>query len=175
MSSLLQRMNEEHKARLMRLNGKACGDPSDVTDLRERIDHQAAVIRGLRQTIASQRELILKFTDQGEYQAPRLAEIMTVVARNFGVATRSISGEHRNASLVLPRQVVYYLGHKYGHSYPKIGRACDKDHTTVLYGVKKISDRLAADPKLAEQIVVIEFEIDQLVTARVKAAKAALS
>lgn len=58
-----------------------------------------------------------------------------------GVTLAEIKGSHRSRSIVQARQMTMYEIHRQRSdlSYPAIGRFLNKDHTTVLHAVRKIS------------------------------------
>tara|TARA_B100002019_G_scaffold293505_1_gene321695 strand:+ start:6817 stop:6993 length:177 start_codon:yes stop_codon:yes gene_type:complete len=54
-----------------------------------------------------------------------------------------------------------YLSFKYtGYSFPKIGHILSRDHSTIIYGVKKITRLLKTNKNLQETIYRIEKELD---------------
>nr|WP_279355696.1 DnaA/Hda family protein [Fundidesulfovibrio agrisoli] len=66
--------------------------------------------------------------------------ILELVAERFKVDKRDLLGSRRTKDLVLARQVAMLLcREELGLSYPALGKLFGgKDHSTVLYGVKKI-------------------------------------
>lgn len=66
--------------------------------------------------------------------------ILALVAQHFKVDKRDLLGPKRRKELVLARQVAMLLcREELGLSYPALGKLFGgKDHSTVLYGVKKI-------------------------------------
>jgi len=67
-------------------------------------------------------------------------DIIRRVASHFSLPPEEITGNKRNPSLVLARQMAMYLCRAIlGTSYPAIGQIFNgKDHTTVIYSIKKI-------------------------------------
>lgn len=63
-----------------------------------------------------------------------------MVCRRFPGVTRSdILSERRTKDIVLPRQIAIFLARTITlKSMPAIGRAFKRDHTTILYGYRKI-------------------------------------
>lgn len=54
-----------------------------------------------------------------------------------GVSVDDLLGPSREAWLVEARQgLMWVLRHRLGLSYPEIGRAVRRDHTTAMHGVK---------------------------------------
>jgi chromosomal replication initiator protein len=51
---------------------------------------------------------------------------------------------------------MYLLRHETGASLPQIGEALGgRDHTTVMYGVDRIADRLEIDDALRRQVLIL--------------------
>jgi chromosomal replication initiator protein len=72
--------------------------------------------------------------------------ILTAVARYFGVKSDDLKGKARNKQIVLPRHIAMYLLREDGHlSTPEVGRLLNRDHTTVLHGVKQVIGDIARD------------------------------
>ena len=72
-----------------------------------------------------------------------LAEI---VADGFGIGTADLRGPSTASHCVVPRHFAFAL-HRVllAHSLTRIGQFYNRDHTTVLYGINRHGDRLAAD------------------------------
>lgn len=61
-----------------------------------------------------------------------------IITRAAGYTKVQICSPSRKAPLVRARQsVMAYLKDDLGYSYPVIGRYLNRDHTTVLHGVRK--------------------------------------
>ncbi|MFH1913334.1 MAG: DnaA/Hda family protein [Pseudomonadota bacterium] len=80
-------------------------------------------------------------------------KIMTVVSEHFNVNIKELTGTKRHQNIAQARQVAMFLCRQMlNASYPALGRAFGgKDHSTVLYSVKKI-DQMQDD----------DFELKQL-------------
>ena len=73
-----------------------------------------------------------------------------VVARSNGYDLDELLDSHHVQPLCL-RQALYWACHELlGCSYPLIGQALGKDHTTVLAGARRFAALAATDPALAE-------------------------
>jgi hypothetical protein len=92
---------------------------------------------------------------------PFIADIQKAVARHFNITRHDLISQRRTAELVKPRQIAAYLSRELTqHSLPEIGRRFgNRDHTTILYAVRKISRQLAADPELAHDIALLIIDI----------------
>jgi chromosomal replication initiator protein len=72
--------------------------------------------------------------------------ILTAVARYFGVKTDDLKGRARNKQIVVPRHIAMYLLREDAHlSTPEVGRLLNRDHTTVLHGMKQVAEDIARD------------------------------
>lgn len=75
------------------------------------------------------------------------------VCSEMGVPMRELLSARRSQQTARCRQVAMYLAVELtSASYPQVGRAFDRDHTTVLYGVRKIREALAVDHDLARVV-----------------------
>lgn len=70
----------------------------------------------------------------------KVSDIIKRESARTGISMDDILGEKRNADLCHLRHYIMWLAKiETGLSYPQIGRAFgNKDHTTILHGVKKI-------------------------------------
>ena len=84
-------------------------------------------------------------------------QIIAAVARQFGVDEDRLLSKERSAQVSLPRQVAMYLiRQEAGLSLPQIGDSLGgRDHTTVIYGLGKISDLLETDDSLRRQVFAV--------------------
>lgn len=74
------------------------------------------------------------------------AAILADVARRYNVAVEAIRGPSRAASISRVRRLAYRELRAAGYSYPEIGRAVGRDHTTVMYGCGALkAARLGSD------------------------------
>jgi chromosomal replication initiator protein len=84
--------------------------------------------------------------------------ILAAVSRHFNTKTSDLLGASRRAELVLPRQIaMYLLREEIEVPLVKIGEILGgRDHTTIIYGVKKINQRFTTDSNLRHQIMLIK-------------------
>jgi len=72
--------------------------------------------------------------------------VLTAVSRYFGVTVDDLQGKFRHKQIVGPRQIAMYLLREDAHlSTPEVGRLLNRDHTTVLHGIKQIANDIARD------------------------------
>lgn len=81
---------------------------------------------------------------------PSIARIANIVAAKFNVTRADIVSHRRTMNVVKPRQITMYLARTLTlRSLPEIGYYLgDRDHTTILFGVRKITRLRASDPEL---------------------------
>ena len=87
--------------------------------------------------------------------------IIEVVAEHFGVSPTDIASKKRTAELVQPRQVVMYFCRELtSNSLQNIAKAIGKkDHTTVLHGIEKITEKMENDEELKNTVDIIRKKI----------------
>lgn len=60
------------------------------------------------------------------------------VAEHYGVKPADILGKRRGRRVSEARHVTSWLLRESGRTYPEIGRALLRDHTSAMYGVKRV-------------------------------------
>ncbi|MFO1054215.1 MAG: chromosomal replication initiator protein DnaA [Planctomycetota bacterium] len=76
-----------------------------------------------------------------------VSDVITLVTTEFSVSARELTGKGRAQTVSLPRQICMFIARQLTElSYEEIGRSfSDRDHTTVLYGVRKVEKRMRDD------------------------------
>ena len=79
------------------------------------------------------------------------------VCEHFGVKLANIASKKKNAECVLPRQIIMYLCREYTDAtLDQIAKILGKkDHSTVIYGEKKIREDLHTNDELKNTINII--------------------
>ncbi|GGG30814.1 hypothetical protein GCM10010964_18400 [Caldovatus sediminis] len=96
---------------------------------------------------------------------PRLRAIIAATAAAFGLPEAEIRSARRQGAP--PRHVAMALARRLtGASLPAIGRAFGRDHSTVLYAVRRIAARAAADPAFAARLEAIAAAARRQAAAR---------
>ena len=148
--SLVQELHDARKARLARIEGAGLRSaeqtvpavkPAIVPNVSDEIAWTIAVEGYRPDTIQ-----------------PTIKQIRNAVCAHFNVSANDLCGRRRPLHIVVPRHVAYYLcGTLTLKSWPEIGRRLGgRDHTTVLYGVRKIARRIEQEPDLAEDVANIK-------------------
>jgi hypothetical protein len=74
---------------------------------------------------------------------PTALELVAAVAGVYGISPKDIRSKAKGPTLVEARHLCWWLiRNKTGWSYPEIGRALGTDHTVVMHGVKRTSERV---------------------------------
>jgi chromosomal replication initiator protein len=83
-----------------------------------------------------------------------IEDIQKRVAEHFTIRLAEMTSSRRARAVARPRQIAMYLAKQLtSRSLPEIGRKFgDRDHTTVLYAVRKIEELKETDPALAEDL-----------------------
>lgn len=93
--------------------------------------------------------------------------VKAATAVHYELTTHDLDGPWRHRRLVRARQVAQYLARRLTkQSMPQIGRRFGRDHTTVLYAIRTVEDRLRDDIQLAEDIEAILLGMRAFVTSK---------
>jgi chromosomal replication initiation ATPase DnaA len=88
---------------------------------------------------------------------PKISDIQKLVARHFGVNIMYLISHRRTANVALPRIIAMYLcAQLTTRTTTEISRHFDdRDHTTILNAVRKITRLLETDKRLVEEIAAL--------------------
>lgn len=89
------------------------------------------------------------------------SQIIEISARHFGFSVEELIGPSRRRPLVIARQIAMYLFRELtDFSYPAIGREfSDRDHTTVIHAVEKISALMKERRQVYDQVTELSAQI----------------
>jgi len=59
------------------------------------------------------------------------------IAKKYGVTAQEIYGRSREKTIQAARVAVYQKMRDIGMSYPEIGRVMERNHTTILMGLRE--------------------------------------
>jgi chromosomal replication initiator protein len=90
-----------------------------------------------------------------------IGDVQATVAAHFGVTVAELNSQSRASRLSWPRQLAMHLARDLTHaSLPAIGAAFGgRNHATVHYACRKVSDRLVADPEASTAVHDLTEEI----------------
>lgn len=85
-------------------------------------------------------------------------DIQRKVAEHYNIRMAEMSSARRARAVARPRQVAMFLAKRLtSRSLPEIGRKFgNRDHTTVLHGVRRIEELIQSDMALAEDVRLLE-------------------
>lgn len=91
---------------------------------------------------------------------PRIAEIVSFVAKRMGVTVALLKSERRTHNVVQPRQIAMWLAKRHTvQSLPEIGRRMGgRDHTTVLHAFRKIEKEIDKQTDLGRLALTVEAD-----------------
>ncbi|MCP4572723.1 MAG: chromosomal replication initiator protein DnaA [bacterium] len=126
-----------------------------ITDNIRRLE--GALVRLLAFASLTGREITLEMASealssffQGTSTGPvKIADVMEVTADVHGFSVDQLKSKRRTQDLARARQIAMHLARELtGASLNKIGRSFgNRDHSTVAYACKKISDEMETDPR----------------------------
>jgi hypothetical protein len=146
-------------------------DTQFIADTKERIawihnsltELENVTLPGLRSRMENLTDRMAKYEQSAEPPPeilPSMTVILQTVARAYEFNLRDLTGQRRSAEYVRARQVAIYLcSNLTGHSQAAIGRFLGRDHTTVIYAIRKIRRQRYADALLDKKISELEAEL----------------
>jgi chromosomal replication initiator protein len=86
-----------------------------------------------------------------------IEEIQKRVAEHWNIRLTDMSSARRARAVARPRQVAMYLAKRLtSRSLPEIGRKFgNRDHTTVMHAVQRVTELMAADTAFAEDVELL--------------------
>ncbi len=109
-------------------------------------------------------EALKDFVVKDDYNAITPEYILDIVAEHFGITTNDLKGNKRSSDISVPRQIAMYLCHTMTDTPLKaIGYILGgKHHTTITYGVERITEMIEEDEALCNTIDIIKKKINPL-------------
>ncbi len=87
--------------------------------------------------------------------------IIAVVAAIFDLPLQSMYSKRRDTRAYKAKFAAYYLAYTYTeYSFPQIGRVFNKDHTTIMHGVKRCKELIEDNSKFAALIEEAEDSLN---------------
>jgi len=108
-------------------------------------------------------QLVLKDLISDDDSEVTASTIIGKTAEYFAISVEELTGTSRSRVFVTARQIAMYLCRQLTDlSLPKIGESFGgKDHTTVMYAVKKVEDQIAQRRQMYNQVNEIHARIKQ--------------
>jgi len=93
-------------------------------------------------------------------RAITVKQVLDKVAKYYDLSVKELLGKSRVAQVKTPRQVAMFLmSEELGLSTVRIGREFNKDHTTVMHGVRKIRADMKLDFQLRQQLAALREKL----------------
>lgn len=88
--------------------------------------------------------------------------IIDIVAEYYNVSNEDMVSSNRAQKIALARQVAIYLAREITkESFPAIGDAFDKKHTTIMYSYEKVKEDIQVNHSLSKDISTLVNKINQ--------------
>lgn len=87
-------------------------------------------------------------------------QILSAVSDYYGLTINEIKGRCKRLVYIEPRHVAFYLCQKMTRlSFTQIGRRLERDHTTVMHGVRRIEEKILVDLVTENAVNAIKAEL----------------
>ena len=149
--------------------------PEEVTTfLAERIASNMRVLQGAMNRLEShvrhfggelsvdRAEKVLADLLPANDRTPTVEAIKRLVCECYNVRLAEMESPRRAQSIARPRQVAMYLAKQLTQlSLPDIGRRFKRDHSTVLYGIRRIEGLMRDDTALKEEVEALRRKFER--------------
>ena len=90
-----------------------------------------------------------------------IADIQQFVARQLAVSLNDLLSHRRSGSLSMKRHIAMWLAYKRsGAGTTTVGRAFNRDHTTILHAVSRIDELMKSDESLKNRMANLEKALE---------------
>ena len=162
--SLKQKLHEERKARLARFNAaaeqkrRADDEKNHLTWAQQLVEQRLQQERMKEQARRDQWRMLEKMFDdyvtitKGKMQYSKIVtQMIAEITEETGYSLAEIRSPRRQPELVRIRQELYWRIYKHTDwSLPRIGEILNRDHTTILYGIRQVEKRKKASEQKSD-------------------------
>ncbi len=104
------------------------------------------------------KEVLADIIDRQQNMTPEL--IRDFIAQQFQVSLEEIQSKSRKKDIAFPRQISMYLSRKHTEkALSDIGRAFNRDHSTVVHSVKRITMSMARSTSVRGQVELLSDKL----------------
>ena len=135
---------------------------SNIRELEGAVNKIIATSKLMKQPISlALAQEVLKDIQPGKVYPITINSIQDTVSKYFNIKVSDLQSKKRIKSISFPRQVGIYLARILNnHSLEEIGAGFGgKDHTTVMYSVEKIKQRLHKDQEFKRTVALLTTEL----------------
>lgn len=131
----------------------SCGDIKSLIKNLIKLETYSSISEGLI-TIS----IVKGLTTDAEKDGIGLEDIMNTAAGYFNISLADLVSDNKKRIYAYPRQVAMYLARAHrGLSYKEIGRSFgNKDHSTVIYAIRRVQALRETEKKVANDLKIIE-------------------
>ena len=88
--------------------------------------------------------------------------IIDICSKYYQVKSEDIMGERRTKEISLARQVcMYFISEILNYSRLKTAKFLNKDHATVIYGIRQIENKIKNEPEFRNEIEKLKEDITE--------------
>jgi chromosomal replication initiator protein len=88
--------------------------------------------------------------------------IRDFIARQFKITVSDLQSKSRRKTIAFPRQISMYLSRKYtDQGLVEIGKAFNRDHSTVLHSVRVISEAISRNGSIRGQVELLAKKLQK--------------
>lgn len=91
----------------------------------------------------------------------QLSYLIQVIVSRFGVKEKQLLGNERHKEVAEARWILMFILRLFNYSYPSIGRMVNKDHSSVMYGCKRVEQSKELK-EIAEEIKGLIGNVEQI-------------
>lgn len=111
-------------------------------------------------TLTLVREMLKEFSEESAPKSFSFDDIIRETANAYQLSKADIKSKSRTSQINMARQIVMFLARQYtGMSLKEIGMELDKEHPTIINGVRNIERALKENPKVKDKIEEITVSL----------------
>lgn len=157
--SVVAEMHRAHLARIARIKTAAIGEKAKAAAKAD--DRMVELLEAAIEPAPKPRRQWFSIVDEKilpQSSGPMVEDIQRVACRYFNVTRNDMLSPRRDRRVSYPRHVAMYIAKTLTlQGLPQIGRRFGgRDHTTILHGVRKISNLILTDWEVAYDVAHVE-------------------
>jgi chromosomal replication initiator protein len=112
-------------------------------------------------TLETAKTILASYIKNNKNEVPSIEKIQKIVAEFYNIKISELTSSSRVRNIARPRQIAMYLAKKLTQESLAVigGKFGGKNHATVIHSEKQVIEMLNKDPKICEEIKIIEEKI----------------